>query len=915
GKRISIIQDEIGYTFDPPLTGVTIESWRYRKRPPPLPDLEQLAAALLTYKAADHSPDWLTAFLESGGHPYPEALREKYFPAEASMSDNRYPVSESGPSDTGQRTSDIAPPPALTAYLPPTPEGFVGREADLKRFRAALERTGLAIIVGMAGVGKTTLASQIATEMGGKNQVFWHSFYDGAITPFIRRMAGFLANHERPDLWEMLESARSAGIKPPDQTTALDLISAQIAGLDFLICLDDLQFVDEEPGLAPFLQKLLADRSRLLITSRRLPTFLPGDNLSLEGLSPQDTESLVSQRGVYLLPEQVIQLHQVTGGHGAFVTLATVALRHARDVADLLNSLATVDNIERFLMEAVNDRLSANEQRVMEGVAILGGYPGTRDVIEEMLNQRDVRRTLRALADQHLLTISEGEMGREYNQHQIVQAFYYEQPRRSERRALHARAADFYQYEEVDPFKAALHHARAQNSEMATEIGTKHLWEIVNQGMAKPLVEIFDRLPDEGLEDNARFELWLAQGQLDHLLGDIDNGRERFEKAAQRLQEMSVNAATDQLKARVCLHMAELLERQSPLDALTWAQRGLQIDTGKTDLNAALTIKTGTLMMHMGNLGGALETFETVLDREAELPEVLRSDLLMNLSGTTAQLGQFEIAEEHARRALESSQRRRDLIQMSQVLSNLSFIQYIKGEWQAATSGLEQAIEMAERLGATNELLTLSSNLGTIYVDMGETDVAQKHLNRAIQLGDLISAQQALVARNNLIQLMLDNGQYEGVEALIEHVIDRSQSENYQIFLPLADLFRARFLAGTGRVQDGLGYVESAIQAYKALGDQSGLEHAYRVRGELALEVDDRKMAQKSLDKAVELLPTGDAYRMARIHLLQGRLAMANGKVEEGTFYFQQAIDKFETLGAHQFVEKSKEMIKTHSKS
>ena len=80
-KKIGIIQDEIGYTFDPPLTGVTIESWRYRKPPSSLPDLEQLAAAIIAYGCEAHDVEWLKGFLESGGHPFPDVVCERLFPA------------------------------------------------------------------------------------------------------------------------------------------------------------------------------------------------------------------------------------------------------------------------------------------------------------------------------------------------------------------------------------------------------------------------------------------------------------------------------------------------------------------------------------------------------------------------------------------------------------------------------------------------------------------------------------------------------------------------------------------------------------------------------------------------------------------------------------------------------------------
>ena len=63
-----------------------------------------------------------------------------------------------------------------------------------------------------------------------------------------------------------------------------------------------------------------------------------------------------------------------------------------------------MDDIERFLIGKVDDTLSEGEREVMRGVAVLLGYPGTREAIEVALDSDNVRRQLRHLADRFLLT-------------------------------------------------------------------------------------------------------------------------------------------------------------------------------------------------------------------------------------------------------------------------------------------------------------------------------------------------------------------------------------------------------------------------------------------------------------------------------------------------------------------------------
>jgi len=72
------------------------------------------------------------------------------------------------------RIQTLPPPPPM---LPPEQIGFVGRKAELDYFTERLETNGLAVICGMAGVGKSALAAVLAREASATDKVFWHSFH------------------------------------------------------------------------------------------------------------------------------------------------------------------------------------------------------------------------------------------------------------------------------------------------------------------------------------------------------------------------------------------------------------------------------------------------------------------------------------------------------------------------------------------------------------------------------------------------------------------------------------------------------------------------------------------------------------------------------------------------------------------
>ncbi len=897
GKKISILQDEIGYAFDPPLSGDTIEKWRYRKTSLSTIQLASLAQAIISYQHPNHDREWLFNFLQKGGDPYPEAACERLFPSTQIIDEIK-----AAPDKLNTPTA-----PDLSAYRPPASSGFVGRIQEIDDYKNQLDSRNATAICGMAGIGKTSLAIEIAHAIDPKKPVFWHRFYDQNLNTLIRRLAGFLTHFGAHDLWDIIESARLAGVRPPDVTTCFDTLVVQLSDLDLLLCFDDLQFADGSQELIDFLRRLIEPNqegksSAVLITSRRFPNFLPADmRAELGGLSLPDTAQLLTDRGLNLQPDLLSKLHNVTEGNGAFLTLAAVVLQGTKNPAGMIERLATIEDIERFLLEEVNDRLSGQEQRVMEGIAVLSSYPGTRDVLEVMLNLRDVRRTLRMLADQHLLVTVDGENGREYGQHQIIQIFYYEQPSRQKRREMHRNAAEFYELEEIDRYKATLHYAKAGEADRAVQIAAEHLWEIVNEGMAASLLPILESIKAEGLEKDECFELWLAQGQLDSLLGDYENGKERFELAAKKLQELPETEQTNRLKGRVCLYMSELLERQDPPKALEWGQRGLSILKGENnELTAELNIQVGALMMNMGNSGGALEQFLASRDDVKIKNHSLRAKLENNLGIAYWYLGDLSSAIVHSNRALEISTKLRDHLQTARIFTNLGPIKYALEDWAGAVSDLENALVIASRLGSYQFKMGLHINLGRCYYCMGNNDKTVEHSNSGLQMADKIGSGAAVLAKINLAKHHLRVGNLIEAINLLETAEIQAQSDNAQLSLTGIKMIQAETLLAQSRTKQARAKLSSGLEKAQSLGDKQEQGIGWRLKGQLESADGNSVLANQAFQQSADILGTSDRYELALTQLEWGKSLIETGNEPEGYKLIRQAWQIFTKLGAVQ---------------
>ena len=631
-----------------------------------------------------------------------------------------------------------------------------------------------------------------------------------------------------------------------------------------------MQYVDDDPGFGEFLSKLQANQVQLIISARRFPSFLSASQLEIAGLSAADVSAFLTKRGIMLPADQVAELHRSTGGNGAFLTLAAVVLKHANDPIGIISKLATVDSIERFLMEEVNDRLSANQQRVMEGVAVLGGYPGTRDVLEDMLNQRDVRRTLQELTGQFLLITSEGDYGREYHQHSIIQTFYYDQPRHRTRRELHLRAAEFYETEELDQFKATFHYVKGKNGERATQIVTRYLWQIVNQGMARPLAKLLDEIPEAVLTQSDQFELWLAQGQLDTLFGDFGNGQEVLQKAADKLQELPQSQETDLLKGRVCLHMAELFERQSPPDALKWGVRGLDI-TSKTEIDLVhrLSLIIGTANLHIGNFGAALEMFSDLEEQQELLPDHLQISLQSNMAATQWNMGDLKAAKRYIDDALQKSIASRDHRMTARILINAGPIKYLSGDWQGAISDLSHGLDLAYRLGNSTSVTAISINLGSCHLNTGELDQAEELLTEGLKQAAGTHIQMETTALIRLAEIANIKGETEPAWAMIDRAEVLAEKHNDQPSLTLIYAVKASILHQQGLLNDAQKAAEQSVSLSSALGDKVTLAIAQRELGKILRTRGNHAEAGKLFTQSIRILENNGDHQAAISHIEQ----------------------------------------------
>ena len=799
--------------------------------------------------------------------------------------------------------------PAPEPNRPPETVGFAGRENELAYFKEKLDTNHLAVISGMAGVGKTALAARLARQAAPLDRIFWHAFHPGeGIEVVIWKLAGFLARNGQNELWRMLQGARQTGGRPPPPETLFDYLLEMMRGKGYLLCFDDFQFVDQDPLLNQLITRLrsalLAGELAIIITARRMPEFVQTVEFdALSGLSLMDVKQLLGARGLALSDDQAAEIHRQTAGNAQFLNLAINALLQGEDWERLMAGMAATQDIERYLIREVDGFLPEAERGVMEAVAVLMGYPGTTDAIEAVLDGANVRRTLRDLCDRFLLIASEGEMGREYGQHAIIQAFYYDLIGHRMRRELHSRAGAFYEKEETDLLRAGLHFERAGKHGKAAQLVTSNTWDLINKGQMRALQHLLERFTASKLDSRQWVQVKIGLGQVYNLVGERQSARAGYQEAISILGSLPDSREVRGLTAQVCLGLGELLEQEAPQEALEWLQRGLDVvERGDESLleEAALHIRTGVVLMNTGNYADAFNALDEGLRQLPGHSLQLKVSALKNMGVIYFLQGEVERAKEYTLQALEISERLNDHFHTVDLLSNLGAYKFSTSDWPGAIADWEQANQLAGRLGSELIRVSPEGNLGTAYIYTGDYKKALTHLQNALELArknNLQLFESTILFR--IAEFRIRLGEWGGAIDYLTEAEEIAKGIEAKGALPEIYSAWTEIKLAEGNPREALEYASQAVDLARELGE--GLEQGISLRllGQAILASGEYQNAMQAFQESLSLLADLDAIEAARTKMQWGMALVSSPEAEAGARLLEAARLTFQELGSN----------------
>lgn len=698
------------------------------------------------------------------------------FGSEAIVALRRHGVRESAAVERVLTLDVIEIARAEPAPPPPAPKAvFFGREDELRTLRAwlASEDAPVAVVVGVAGIGKSELVSkalEAETRPTFTRRVYAHDDAHGLLASF----ADALARHGRRRLKAIISRA---GYDPVD---ALAVLRQDLGG--FVVAIDDLQASLAADGL---LRSLLEapPKAKVLVASRTRPAFYDRASavrhriveLELGGLSEAAARGLLASRRAALSEDDVVRVVRATLGHPLALVLFAASGLDAGRV-----------ETERYVLETVLEDLDDASERALRILAVLRHpIPAPEALGAGLAAVRWLVRT--ALVQMR----PEG-----YAVHDLVREFLLGRMEPDGRRVEDERAAAYWE-SRGDLLEAVHHHLEAGHVERASSLLGSGGHAVSEGPRSGELESLLLRLPDarrprlllaetrvflgrfaeardvlesivhDGPPDE-RLRARVHLGRIAHRLGDYDRSRSILRDAVRdtendpRLRAEALRAlggverrlgdlpmALEHLRQAVALLDDDPREKARALTDVGAAllARGDLAEAKASFLEAAPLAPAGSredaavrnnlaIVLHReGRPSEAAEAFAASADIAVRAGELRFASLaLANAVENLLTLNDIEAAEATAERALRLADSVADPIARSTARANLGLVLARQGDWSKAEEHLLGSVGLIENLGNPHSLATRCEEVARMYEAQGRVAEAVPWRTRAQDL-------------------------------------------------------------------------------------------------------------------------------------------------------------------------------------
>ena len=607
---------------------------------------------------------------------------------------------------------------------------FYGRENELDNMYNLLEARATTLLVpGIAGIGKTTMASKLIERFMHRRNLLYHRCQDWeGSRSFFESVGEWLAN-----IGDSTFADYIATTPVPKPAEAANLLINALEGTPTLIVVDDFHKVSDSTLHQTFQAMALGllgseEKIGLVLFSRSFKPVVPSKDaegriaslvLPLDGLDSLSGRKLLSSF-TDLQDEQWLYIHGISRGHPL--------------VLELINRGASAtafhETLENYVTVEIFSKLSAEQKRVLSVLSIFR-EPVSIDALAEQSLDID---TLDSLVEQGLARQVDSEI---YDVHDLIREFLLRSIDNQTKLELHAKCSNWYKKFSQTPgytIELIFHLLSSDNMVEAASLIVEDGRTLISQGHMELLGLIntitLDDVPQEMLANIFQFK-----GEILSLLGRFEEAKTAFGSA----QEQALKVKNHSIQAEALSALADISLKQGSLDeSLTMHKEALEIFIKQKDaVGAARSYNNmGYLLRRKNDNSKAIESYsevERILD-ENDDPELISSQLI--LARSLMDLGEIDRSRDHALTAFDKTEKSKNKQLHARAQAVLGRYYAKVGDLDVASHHYSQALDAMNEEGDILAMVDITILLGEVLQDSGKNDEAMEHFREALVIAE-----------------------------------------------------------------------------------------------------------------------------------------------------------------------------------
>ncbi|GEM_PF-910489 len=581
----------------------------------------------------------------------------------------------------------------------PSTKDFFGRENELTVLRKALDSPSVKIlsVKGMAGIGKTSVASRLASGLTGQ-RVFWYATKPWDVPRTVAEsLAQFFLDNGCRKMYSYLSSGRA------ELGELSVLLKEELSENGYTFVFDD---ADCAEGLQDFLHMFRhsSGPAKVIVTAENVPRFYDRSDvvaknevfeLELGGLDKRSALKMLESRGIR--GESADKLVAMTKGHPLSLEMITVSgLSEART------------QVTRFLEDKFYTGLSESEKSLLQ-LASVFNKPFSTDAIPKDL--RDARK------GSMLREVARGR----FEIHASLREFVYESLSAEERTRWHSAAADHYLRQ--GDLQERLHHLILSRRGLEAEM-------------------LMARSPDDLLGQGNVQRLWAA-------ISSFEPSKPRYRIPALMLKARAANAVGEFDKAWAILgtvaregephtqidalvEMGNIKSKKGELEeSLNIFQDALGMSKESPGARAKALIGLGVVESKLGNASKAQELLErSARDSMAVMDQKGMLMAHMELGNLFIAQGRYEQATDHFSKCAAGF----GPVELTNVYVNMGIACAHMDKVEEAKLHLENAVRLAGETGQPRSRAYALTSLSELFMSAGDLEAAKEHCFRALDV-------------------------------------------------------------------------------------------------------------------------------------------------------------------------------------